>query len=59
MLQDADAGAAALYMPRLHTMVLWNCGKGEACVFMYHKEEGKPLIIWRGTWDIKLEPREI
>jgi hypothetical protein len=33
-----DAGAAALCMPRLHIMALWNCGEGGACVFIYRKE---------------------
>ncbi|KAL1882517.1 hypothetical protein Plec18167_002933 [Paecilomyces lecythidis] len=50
-----DSGAAALNMPRLDTMALWNYQKGEACVFTYHKGS----IIWRGTWDMELEPRVI
>jgi hypothetical protein len=54
-----DAGAAALYMPRLHIMALWNCGKGEAYIFIYRKECNNPLVIWRGTWDVRLEPRVI
>lgn len=54
-----DAGEAALCMPRLHTMALWNGGKEEACAFIYCKGCHNPSITWRGTWDLKLEPRVI
>ena len=54
-----DAGTAALYMPRLRIMALWNGGKEEACVFIYCKGCDNPSITWRGTWDVELEPRVI
>jgi hypothetical protein len=40
-------------------MALWNCGKGEACAFTYRREGNKPSVIWRGTWDVELEPRVV
>ncbi|KAK4142666.1 uncharacterized protein C8A04DRAFT_38061 [Dichotomopilus funicola] len=49
-----DAGVAALYMPKLQTMVLWNGGKGEACAFIYRRDIEKPSIIWRSTWVMNL-----
>lgn len=51
MLQNA--GKAALFMPRLEVMTLWNSIKGEACAFTYRKKDGS--ITWRGTWEFKLE----
>ncbi len=57
MLQAA--GEAALRMPKLQIMALWNCGHTEACVFVYRKEFDDTSITWRGTWDMELEPRVI
>ncbi|KAH6665695.1 hypothetical protein B0J14DRAFT_210286 [Halenospora varia] len=54
-----DAGAAALCMPKLQFMAVCNCGEGDACVFIYRKECNSSSIIWRGIWDLKLEPRVI
>lgn len=51
-----DAGVAAFYMPKLHTMAIWNGGKGEACAFIYRRDSGKPSIVWRSTWAVKLDP---
>jgi hypothetical protein len=49
------AAAAALRMPRLHTMVLWNGRRGNACAFVYHHQDrGHPQIVWRSTWDLEL-----
>ncbi|KAL8917740.1 MAG: hypothetical protein Q9208_007792 [Pyrenodesmia sp. 3 TL-2023] len=55
------AAAAAMEMPMLTTMELWNGGEGLACVFRYQAFKGSrpATIIWRGNWDIKLEPRTI
>ncbi|TQN65782.1 hypothetical protein CSHISOI_09630, partial [Colletotrichum shisoi] len=50
-----SAAAAALSMPRLHTMVLWNGIEGTACKFSYRAESGRASIAWRGTWDLGLE----
>lgn len=46
-------------MPNLHTMALWNGGKGEACAFVYRQQSNSPSIAWRGTWAMKLELRVI
>ncbi|OIW32387.1 hypothetical protein CONLIGDRAFT_678788 [Coniochaeta ligniaria NRRL 30616] len=55
----SDAGAAAVRMPKLCTMALWNGGKGEACAFIHRHDIERPSIIWRGTWDLDLEPRAV
>ena len=52
------AAAAALKMPRLETMEIWNGRKGLAALFQYRacrslKQAG---ILWRGTWEWKMEP---
>lgn len=54
-----DAGEAALSMPRLETMVLWNGGRGQACAFMYNsstKTTKNAALVWRGTWALQLRP---
>ncbi|KAH6975172.1 hypothetical protein BKA56DRAFT_688820 [Ilyonectria sp. MPI-CAGE-AT-0026] len=48
-----NASKAALFMPRLEVITLWNSIKGEACVFTYRKKDGS--ITWRGIWEFKLE----
>jgi hypothetical protein len=53
------AGVAALRMPRLHTMTLWNGRKENACAFIYQTENGCSSITWRGTWDLELEPHVV
>jgi len=50
-----DAGKAVLCMPRLRTMCIWNGGKGLAGAFTYRRYLG-PMILWRGTWHLELEP---
>ncbi|KAI3328998.1 hypothetical protein HD806DRAFT_481340 [Xylariaceae sp. AK1471] len=50
------AGLAARSMPRLHTMAIWNGGKGEACAFIYRKKNSGSSITWRSTWDLELGP---
>ncbi len=53
----SNAAAAALQMPRLHTMVLWNGTRGNACSFVYdHRDKGRPQITWRSTWYLALTP---
>jgi hypothetical protein len=54
-----QAGLAALRMPRLHTLVLWNGTKGNACAFIYHVDRDGAYVTWRGTWDLELSPRVI
>ncbi len=51
----SSAAAAALRMPRLHTLVLWNGRRGNGCAFVYHHQDrGRPHIAWRSTWDLEL-----
>ncbi|KAJ1708527.1 hypothetical protein NYO67_9305 [Aspergillus flavus] len=54
-----DAGEAALRMPRLQTMALWNGGKRDACGFMFRKGRNNPTITLRSTWDINLQYKTI
>ncbi|KAL8837096.1 MAG: hypothetical protein Q9170_002653 [Blastenia crenularia] len=55
------AAVTAMKMPSLRTMELWNGRRGLACVFRYQASEGNfpAKIIWRGTWDIPLEPKVV
>lgn len=55
------AAAAAMEMPMLNVMELWNGGKGFAGVFRYQasKGNGPATITWRGNWDLSLEARVI
>ncbi|PQE15457.1 Oxoglutarate iron-dependent oxygenase protein [Rutstroemia sp. NJR-2017a BVV2] len=50
------AGKAALRMPSLQSMSLWNGRKGEACAFIYQSLDGYRSITWRSTWDLEVEP---
>ncbi|KAK7953313.1 hypothetical protein PG988_014007 [Apiospora saccharicola] len=43
-------------MPKLHTFVLWNGGKGHASTFIYREDRGSASVTWRGTWHLKLSP---
>ena len=54
-----EAGAAALRMPSLRTLVLGNGRKGIACAFIYHTDRYHASITWRGTWETKLSPRVV
>lgn len=51
------AAAAALKMPSLDTMELWNGRFGSAMLFRYQKaEDGQSAVITvRGTWPLRLE----
>lgn len=49
-----SAAAAALSMPKLHTMAIWNGKRGEACKFQYSAQQGCASITWKGTWGFKL-----
>ncbi|KAJ4024652.1 hypothetical protein NW752_003214 [Fusarium irregulare] len=53
-----NAANAALRMPRLDTMEIWNGRQGVAMVFRYEKARGrKPaMITLRGTWALDLAP---
>ncbi|KAK0726416.1 hypothetical protein B0T21DRAFT_293514 [Apiosordaria backusii] len=52
----ADAGVTALQMPKLHTLVLWNGQRGNACAFIYQAHSDHASITWRGTWDVDFDP---
>jgi hypothetical protein len=56
MLQAA--AAAAMRMPNLETMEIWNGEKGLAMLFRYQcAERGRPAVITcKGTWELTLRP---
>jgi hypothetical protein len=54
MLQAA--GVAALAMPMLQTLEIWNGGVGHAAIFAYHAERGEAVISWTSTWDLVFSP---
>ncbi|KAM0459883.1 hypothetical protein ACHAO4_002007 [Trichoderma viride] len=54
MLQAA--GVAALAMPMLQTLEIWNGGIGYAAIFAYHAERGEAVISWTSTWDLVFSP---
>ncbi|EHK19190.1 uncharacterized protein TRIVIDRAFT_49485 [Trichoderma virens Gv29-8] len=53
------AGDAALAMPVLRTMEIWNGGPGYAAVFEYHAEHGEAYIAWHSTWDLVIDAHVI
>jgi hypothetical protein len=57
MLQAA--GGAALAMPMLQTLEIWNGGVGHAAIFEYHGERGEAAISWTSTWDLVFNPHVI
>lgn len=58
MLQAA--GSAAIRMPRLKTMEIWNGQAKLAAVFRYELIQcGPSVMTWRGTWDFDLAPSVI
>lgn len=50
------AAAAAIKMPRLETMEIWNGRKALAGLFRYHasRTSRRAIITWRGTWRLNL-----
>ncbi|KAJ3544786.1 hypothetical protein NM208_g2867 [Fusarium decemcellulare] len=54
-----QASVLARRMPRMHTFVLWNGGKGHACAFIYRNDGDTASITWRGTWRLELNSREV
>ncbi|KAH6854567.1 hypothetical protein B0I37DRAFT_422169 [Chaetomium sp. MPI-CAGE-AT-0009] len=55
------AAAAAMKMPRLETMEIWNGRRGLAALFKYQalRDLRKAVITWRGTWELAIEPSTI
>ncbi|KAI1756542.1 hypothetical protein F4782DRAFT_482990 [Xylaria castorea] len=56
MLQTV--AAAAIKMPQLETMEIWNGQKGLAALFKYQafRNIQQAIITWRGTWKLTMEP---
>ncbi|KAL6898338.1 hypothetical protein GGI43DRAFT_428518 [Trichoderma evansii] len=56
-----EAAAAAMKMPNLKTMEIWNGREGLAALFRYQlkRDEQSAMITWRGTWDFTLQPAVI
>jgi hypothetical protein len=55
MLQTA--AAAAMKMPKLKLMEIWNGKEGLAMLFGYQPARGRPaMLTWRGTWELALRP---
>ncbi|ESU14763.1 hypothetical protein FGSG_08563 [Fusarium graminearum PH-1] len=52
------AAVAALRMPRLETMEIWNGQKGLAALFQYRVIRGSRQTrnLWRGTWKYHITP---
>lgn len=50
------AAAAAMKMPKLDTMEIWNGQVGLAMLFRYQPDRkgGPAVITWKGTWDFAL-----
>ncbi|KAI1398942.1 hypothetical protein F4819DRAFT_489112 [Hypoxylon fuscum] len=52
------AAAAAMNMPKLEMMDIWNGREGLATLFRYQsvKDRRPAVITWRGTWEFALQP---
>jgi hypothetical protein len=50
------AGQAALRMPKLKSLAIWNGARDCACAFKYEVQNGTSQISWRGTWVYLLNP---
>jgi hypothetical protein len=55
------AAAAALKMPQLKTLEIWNGRRGLAALFKYQafRNIQQAVITWRGTWELTMEPSTI
>ncbi|PTB65948.1 hypothetical protein BBK36DRAFT_1141869 [Trichoderma citrinoviride] len=49
------AAEAALAMPVLETLEIWNGGPGHAAVFRYSGGKGGATLEWIGTWDLFID----
>lgn len=49
---------AALNMPQLQTMEIWNAGEGSACVFRYQAVDMRAMVTLLSTWAVDL-PRRV
>ncbi|KAM0521326.1 hypothetical protein ACHAPE_002806 [Trichoderma viride] len=55
------AATAAMKMPQLETMEIWNGKGGLAALFKYQafRSTQHAALTWRGTWDFTMEPSTI
>ncbi|KAH8677671.1 hypothetical protein BX600DRAFT_431002 [Xylariales sp. PMI_506] len=51
-----EAGAAALQMPYLETLEIWNGTKRSACVFRYRVAISQATLGWCSTFNLTVEP---
>ncbi|KAL6887647.1 hypothetical protein HDV57DRAFT_489318 [Trichoderma longibrachiatum] len=49
------AAEAALGMPKLEALEIWNGGPGHAAVFRYSGKKGGARLKWIGTWDLFID----
>ncbi len=52
----AEAGAAALQMPSLEKLEIWNGMKRNAYVFRYRVTASQATLGWNGTFHLALDP---
>lgn len=57
MLQAA--GEAALAMPMLETLEIWNGSAGHGAIFQYQGGRGEAAITWISTWSLAFNPHAI
>lgn len=58
------AAIAAMKMPKLESMEIWNGREGLAMLFSYHQHRSvgggqRAVVTWRGTWRLTLQPPAI
>ncbi|KAL7961169.1 hypothetical protein V8C34DRAFT_274891 [Trichoderma compactum] len=53
------AGDAALAMPMLQYLEIWNGGPGHAAVFEYHGQHGEAYIAWHSTWNFTIDSHAV
>ncbi|KAH0530026.1 hypothetical protein TsFJ059_004704 [Trichoderma semiorbis] len=53
------AGDAALAMPMLQNLEIWNGGPGHAAIFEYHGQRGEAYIAWHSTWNLAIDPHAV
>lgn len=53
------AARAAMRMPKLRVMELWDRRGQDAAVFRYRATDRKSVISWLGTWEVTLMPETL
>ncbi|PNP55233.1 hypothetical protein THARTR1_04375 [Trichoderma harzianum] len=53
------AGDAALAMPMLRDLEIWNGGPGHAAIFEYHGQRGEAYIAWHSTWNLTIDSHAV